>query len=453
MRAAEAQGEARRTNGMGQHGGSRGGGPPSPACPLDVPGADRLSVEARAVLLAARLAPPEADLEVAAALAEDPEFDWDRWFDLACRLWLHPTLALVALDRHNALGGVVPDDVRSRLELAVFAARARWRSYVHLLGPVLWAWKDEEIPVLALKGAALQATVFPVGSRLLNDVDLFVPPERIEDAHRVLVAAGFRRHHPEGGILGEPAWTYLRSEEGGLAALTVDLHRRLVPGRAAGPLDGTDCAAAGADAMFGDVPIRVPSPEDSVVLAGVHIAKDMAVKALAPADLAAVYRGGGGYPGVDPERLVARAGEAGAEGATGLALRWARAAGAAVPDGLIARLEGAARGSLAANAVLFDARALVSTHRLRTVARFGLKGAFAGRSTWGWSAHRDVVRDVFVGSRDVGRSRFVAALEALRGVALVAPAAAAAAASARRLRAGDFEGAARMNDVLWPESS
>ncbi len=94
-----------------------------------------------------------------------------------------------------------------RLAGDAFAAVAENSLLFRVLGDVLAGLGDAGIPVLALKGVALAATVYAdPAHRPMSDVDLWVPPDRMPAAAAVLRELGFAAHtRPD----RPPAWQAL----------------------------------------------------------------------------------------------------------------------------------------------------------------------------------------------------------------------------------------------------
>jgi hypothetical protein len=317
-------------------------------------------------------------MEEALRLGSTPGFDWEVALDRARRLWVHPLLSRSVLSPSSPLSSLPPPPVAEALHLSAFAARIRWASSLRAMEPVVQRWDEAGIQVTLLKGAALQATLFPSGTRMLNDIDLWVPPERMSEAASSLLAEGFTRS-PIDLALGEAqqlrlsAWTFHKQQEGAPAPVTVDLHGRLFDESFPFRLDGAACGAAGSEVPFAGSRARVFNREDAVVLAACHVMKEMVVKLQTVADLAALVGPGPDGRGADLDAVSARALEAGAAGPTSLALRWARVAGARVPEGRIRDLEAACPGARRATAVFLDARAVVPGFRVRAVAKHALR--------------------------------------------------------------------------------
>jgi hypothetical protein len=344
-----------------------------------VPGARSVSTATLVTTVLAKLDPSADDLALAAELVARPSFDWVELLERSSSLWVHPLVARAALDPGGPLLPLVPSDIRRALAVAPLVARARWRQYEEGLESVLRACEVEGIALVLLKGAALGLTHYPPGTRILNDFDVWVSPDRFEDATRVLVDRGFRRVVVMGGTADEnrrtmTGWTFVREGENVGASLAVDLHYRLQPSHASFTLDAGAAAERGEQGRYAGVPVRLFRPEDGVVHLATQIGNDFVVKLQTIADLHALLGGD-----LDFAALERAAHEATAAGPVALALRWARASGRGVPEGLVERLERSASGCGVATGVLFDLRAVDPSFALSTVSLLTLRGWYAPR--------------------------------------------------------------------------
>jgi hypothetical protein len=122
---------------------------------------------------------------------------WDDVVETACREGVAPLLAW-ALEEGGGPDGV-PAGVRRELKAAwrtsVVRSVRMSRTLLDVLGTLS---EPPAIPVVLLKGAALAATVYPDPSlRPMCDLDLLVPPERIDDAVGRLRAEGYEDPGPD----------------------------------------------------------------------------------------------------------------------------------------------------------------------------------------------------------------------------------------------------------------
>jgi hypothetical protein len=158
-------------------------------------------------------------------------------------------LAGLILERSGRYGLPLPAPVARRLERHATTVAARNLQIQSELERVLRTLEDAKVPVMLLKGAALNLTLYPRPDlRPMSDVDLLVRPEDAERAvaallehswrrGRDLVREGFfPRYHYECELLG-----------GSIAPLRIDLHARpLRPLRLARTMP-TDAFWAGAE--------------------------------------------------------------------------------------------------------------------------------------------------------------------------------------------------------------
>lgn len=139
----------------------------------------------------------------------------------------------------------------------------------HVTARALDVLVRRRIPVVLLKAAALDRLIYPEpGQRPRVDTDVLVPPERYREALRALEGAGAT-------VLGEPhrpltlAIYHERAVDLGDDAV-LDVHRRI----AAWPLLRGLEPAIFARATATPDGLRVPGPEDLLLVAAVQIAQD-----------------------------------------------------------------------------------------------------------------------------------------------------------------------------------
>jgi len=310
-------------------------------------------------------------------------FPWQRAVELACYHRVHVLLARNLDD--PAMRDLVPADVRAKLLQVRMAAELRNERYMHATAGAFALLFEENIPVLLLKGAALAATVFPPGSRPLNDIDLLIRPEDYGRVARVLEEAQFRKVLQEGRTERETLRDYhevnfvkqMRNE-----TLSLDVHWRLFPCDRASAMAAlgyelpvADLLARATPASLGPARALAPSAEDMFVHIATQIGRDGLKLHLGRLmDLDALVQ-----RGIDGSRLVETATGAGAAGITHLALSLVAMLGGRVPAAALRRLEGAcptcgiASGVLAVAALPFERRAL------RTAARVVLTPLLFGR--------------------------------------------------------------------------
>lgn len=122
------------------------------------------------------------------ALTGWSDADWDLFMRQARRVNLH---ARVALDQRIDRDRAPPRARRYLVAGRAFAAdndrRVRWEvnRIAHALGPL-------DAPVMLLKGAAyVFAALPPARGRLISDVDIMVPRDRLDAVEAALIAAGW----------------------------------------------------------------------------------------------------------------------------------------------------------------------------------------------------------------------------------------------------------------------
>lgn len=137
--------------------------------------------------------PPPYSLTVVTDRAGDPSWDarsWDQTLAAGRRARLLP-LWYVTLQQAGRLS-TLPPDVRQIMQQAYFATLAANTLALEEAAQLSGQLTAEGIDVVALKGVALLATVYPsLGARPLGDIDLWVRSEDAAQAESVLHLAGY----------------------------------------------------------------------------------------------------------------------------------------------------------------------------------------------------------------------------------------------------------------------
>jgi len=126
----------------------------------------------------------------------------------------------------------MPDATRTSLAQAYYSTVARNMLLYRELRRVLDVLGESGIPAIALKGAALAATLYPhIGLRPMGDLDLLVPRPLIEKAVQAARSFGYREIHPELAPGINKVVGYHVHLQGGLQApACVELHWSLMGG-------------------------------------------------------------------------------------------------------------------------------------------------------------------------------------------------------------------------------
>lgn len=234
---------------------------------------------ARLLLEAARPVEPGARsgaLRAALGVVEDR--------DASGVLWemgrVHGVLPLLAR-RVAALSGegsAAPPELAGRLSRRRRGISLGNLHQLALVGEIAESLEAAGVPAMAFKGPVLAATVYPdPGLREFVDLDLLVPEEDRERALRLLRAEGFRpdlsagaEPWEDGGIPDPPSGAYATPLFRGSDGCAVDLHWGLAPAhRALAPDPAGIRERAGRMEVAGRS-VRVPSPEDHLLLLAVH---------------------------------------------------------------------------------------------------------------------------------------------------------------------------------------
>ena len=210
-----------------------------------------------------------------AALLTDPSraptLDTDTWTGILCAARAERLLASLA---HRLDGLDLPDDVQSVLDSAhadaeVGRTEALWEAEMarRALAPL-------GVPVVLLKGTAFVAAGLDAGrGRLIGDLDILVPRERLDAVEAALLAAGWEWVKPD-----PYDDDYYRRWMHELPPLIhrdrdrmIDVHHTILPLSARPTPDAAALIAASVPLENG---LRVLYPEDMIVHAAAHLLAD-----------------------------------------------------------------------------------------------------------------------------------------------------------------------------------
>jgi hypothetical protein len=376
------------------------------------------SAEERFVLALAKLDPSETDRATAHDLAASPAFSWDDAFALAVAHRVHPMVAHNVANEPDMPGSSAAE-FRARLRALRASAAGRLALYRFALAPVVDMLARHGIPLTLMKGAAVAETLYPRGTRLLNDFDVLI---HRGDYHRVVAAFGacgftiqVRPGRSEESELRHYHQVALVKTIGEFD-LTVDLHWLMYPpDRPFCQIDPAALMARAKRVPFGGQSVFVLSPEDMLVHYGSQLVNDdLRVTYQRLCDIHALAQSGPCW-----ESIVEISRRAGAAGPTHLALSLAARMGADVPAEVFRQLGRDCRGCRLSSRFCEDALVSRSTaiprlitplliallyprtaDRVRFIASYVRRGWRAGRERRGrvqvWLAAARHVRSVGV---------------------------------------------------------
>jgi hypothetical protein len=290
-----------------------------------------LSPEERLLLALGKLDPPSHDRVLAHRLLGTASFSWREALAIAAAHRVHPMLAY-NLERDASLTSRVPTEFRATLRAFRATAITRKQLYTRTIVPVIERLAAEQIQLVLLKGAALLETVYPHGTRVLNDFDILIDKCDYKSVVAAFVEAGFSKRLREGATDASELETYHQiglAMRLGEALLSVDLHWRLYPGeRTFCQMDTPTLLSRVRHIPFGGTSTYVLSREDMLVHYASQLVNDsLNVSYQRMADIYALSRSSLSW-----ESTVDIACRAGSAGATHFALSIASMLGAKVPS-------------------------------------------------------------------------------------------------------------------------
>src|SRR6266850_6399767 len=198
------------------------------------------------------------------------EVPWERVIASASRLGLAPLLYRNLTKA--GFRGHVPASAISSLGRSAHAAACQMTIQLGALKSIVEALRTVEIDPVLLKGAALALTLYDQPSmRMMQDIDLLVPAERVGAALLCLERLGYR-----GAVTDRGADFYLSHHHatpmiamGG--RVVVEIHRGLVPGDTGLQIDPAPFIERALRLGPAEASYRVLSPEDQILHAGLHL--------------------------------------------------------------------------------------------------------------------------------------------------------------------------------------
>lgn len=216
------------------------------------------------------LSPLEGDEAAILALRDDigrGAIIWESLVELASRHLVTPTLYRAFVNK--SLLADLPDEVRHYFSAIHSLNSERNRRIVDQTREIAAALNDAGMEPVALKGVAhlLAGLYADSGVRVIGDIDLLVPSDRLEAAVGALARLGYRQadldfcfaghhHHPPLVRRGDAA--------------SVELHTEPVPQRFADILSAERVMRDACQAMVDGCVMRLPSLRDQIVHHIVH---------------------------------------------------------------------------------------------------------------------------------------------------------------------------------------
>jgi hypothetical protein len=293
------------------------------------------SAETELLVHCARLEIEPARAERIRALA-GTNLDWTRLFALAQRHALVPLLYFqlnrVAADQSPPLQlKQLRDRSQSNAALNVLLAGELVR--------LLELFEANQIPAVPYKGPAIGVGIYGnLALRQFADLDILVPAADVWQATELLIAEGYRAHFtiPPRKQASFIRLGYVRLFNHETEATTVELHWRLAPRFFGAQFDTSTLSQRARRLELQGTKVRVPAPEDLILMLCIHGAKDCWEKLEWVCGLAELIRSG---PDVDWQRVLSHAQEIHCRKIVALGLRLAHELLAApVPAGVLDQL-------------------------------------------------------------------------------------------------------------------
>ncbi len=193
---------------------------------------------------------------------------WDLLIRQARHADLLARLAYLLAD-HNDL----PEAAQPHLDSAWAFAQRQAQSVRYEVANIKKALGDLGIPVVLLKGAAYVMAGLPAApGRLLSDIDILVPKQRMEDVENALLLYGWRTtHHDEYDQKYYRQWMHeIPPMKHGVRGAVIDVHHAILPPTARLKPDSSKMLAT-AVALAGQAEICTFTPVDMILHSATHL--------------------------------------------------------------------------------------------------------------------------------------------------------------------------------------
>ena len=252
----------------------------------------------------------------------DEGLDWSAVQEAAAR---HGVLPLFLHNLNGLLGGYLPESLRDQIRDRRRRAQVRAAFLSGELGRVSQLFRDESLPVLALKGPTLAQRAYgDVAMRNYIDLDIFVPREQFSEADRLLQSIGYEHSSDKQKLTGWRKklalyifgqWQFRRKK----GALDIDLHTRVMPPGYTLTADFRPFWERSRSLQLQkDATVKAFAPEDMVLILAHHGIKNQWRALKYVADLGGLIRG---VPDLDWSVLIRRARRMDSAGVLKLGLR------------------------------------------------------------------------------------------------------------------------------------
>jgi len=277
----------------------------------------------------------DLDGAVVIGTAEMSATDWGDILHTSARHGISPLLYHCLATCHAA--AAIPPGVIRQLRNSYLQSSSRNMQLYHELGKVLGTLRQNDIPVLALKGAHLAEVVYGNSAlRPMNDVDLLVHREDLGRVEKQLLELGYLPMDCNRLIADDNRhFAYALPNKG----LTVEIHWALLPADLPFDIDMDGQWQRSRKEIIGTVEVAVLSPEDLLLHLCLHASHHLFEIWLKPfCDISATIRHYGEE--IDWDQVRIRSTQAGINNAVYLTLQLARELlGAAVPVEFLAAIK------------------------------------------------------------------------------------------------------------------
>jgi hypothetical protein len=231
------------------------------------------SPEGELLVHCARLEIDEARSESIRTLAGS-DLNWTRLLSLAQR---HALIPLLFFQLNRIAPDLVPADQLKQLR---DRARSNAALNVILTGEMvrlLELFESKQIPAIPYKGPAIAVGIYGnLALRQFADLDILVPDTDVWRATELLIEQGYQAHFviPVSKQSSFIRLSYVRLFHHETQKITVELHWRLAPRFFGAPFDTSNLWQRSRQLELQGSSVRMPRPEDLILMLCIHGAKD-----------------------------------------------------------------------------------------------------------------------------------------------------------------------------------
>ncbi len=197
-----------------------------------------------------------------------PTHQWQALLKLADGLHIAPLLYTRLKQKRLA----VPPNIQQELRKRYFSNTGRNLAVYHAFRQLSTQLQAANIPMIPLKGVYLAEAIYPtLGERVIGDLDLLVPKDRIEEAIEIGIAANYHPIMP----MALDAWLknkhHVCPQTNADTKLTVEWHWHIIRPRPQGTIPIVHLWRRAVPGVISEQSVSILTPEDTIFHLAYHI--------------------------------------------------------------------------------------------------------------------------------------------------------------------------------------